>query len=54
MSLLFEKAAESDWIRTGILLEAGKVTLENLPHTYVRHGKEHCEQILRGLKVTVQ
>ena len=52
MSLLLEKAAESDWVRTGIHLDVGKVSLESLLETYVQHGKEHCEQILRGLKVT--
>jgi hypothetical protein len=37
---------ESDWVREGIHLENGKVSLQDVLRTYSNHGESHTQQII--------
>jgi hypothetical protein len=37
---------ETSWIREGIHLENGKVTLDDVLRIYSRHGETHVQQII--------
>lgn len=46
---LLESFSEADWARTGMHLEAGKITLDDLLNYYSKHGTDHIDQIQRTL-----
>ena len=45
-SIFLRSLPESSWIREGIHLENGKVTLDDVLRIYSRHGESHLQQIL--------
>ena len=45
-SIFLRSLPESTWIREGIHLENGKVTLDDVLRIYSRHGETHLQQIL--------
>jgi hypothetical protein len=44
--LFLRSLPESSWLREGIHLENGKVTLAEILKTYSRHGDSHMQQII--------
>jgi hypothetical protein len=46
---LFDNLQESEWSRSGIHPEIGKITVEDLLRGYAAHGEAHNDQIRRTL-----